>query len=182
MQRVSLTRLHDAGTFVMFTENDCTDILAMPDGGGIQTMKHKINKLVEGVVDNNIELWYGSTTPSKSLRRKTLLTALGTAWAWYRTEHTDVPHKIALRTGQVFKIDNDRKKQFSKCSFRGYVNDDLTPKNPFQDQDFATARIEFVERNILRRRNQQERKKKRELKQKVAQEKKRMRKIKEKLK
>ena len=106
------------------------------------------------------------------------MTALRTAWAWYRTEHTDVPHKIALRTGQIFKLDDDRKKQFSNCSFRGYVNDDLTPKNPFQDKDFDTARIEFAERNILRRRNQQERNKKRELKEKVEQDKKRMRKLK----
>ena len=103
----------------MFTENDCTDILSMPDGGAIQTIKHNINVLVEEVIDNNIEVWYGTTTPSKSLRRKTLIAALGKAWAWYMIKHKEVPHRIALRTGQVFKLDDDKLKQFSKCSYRG---------------------------------------------------------------
>ena len=104
----SLTKLADANVFAMFTENTCTDILAMPDGGAIQTIKNHINSLIEETVDKDINAWYGVSTPSKSLRRRTLLKALGETWAWFRTRHKNVPYKIALRTGQVFKLNDDR--------------------------------------------------------------------------
>ena len=45
----------------MFTENNCTDILAMPDGGAIRTIKHKINSLFENTVDAYMDAWYGGT-------------------------------------------------------------------------------------------------------------------------
>ena len=49
VQRESLVKLHDAGAFAMFTENAC-DILFMPDGGAIHTIKNNINKLIEDTV------------------------------------------------------------------------------------------------------------------------------------
>ena len=151
----------------MFTENNCTDILAMPDGGGIRTLKHKINSLVEDIVDADIDAWYGVTPASKSLRRVTLLTALGKAWTWFRTVHNETPYRIALRTGQVFKLNDDRKVQFKFCRYRGYINEDFTPKNPFEDKSFEVAFAEFVDRNRTRKENQQERKGKREEKLKI---------------
>ena len=47
VQRGSLTKLFDSNVFGMFTENDCTDILSMPDGGAIQIVKHRINTIIE---------------------------------------------------------------------------------------------------------------------------------------
>ena len=70
VNRAVLIKLFAAGVFAVFTENDCTDILAMPDGGGIKALKSKINLLVEKTVDNNIETWYGTTPASKGLRRE----------------------------------------------------------------------------------------------------------------
>ena len=138
----------------------------MPDGGAIRTIKHKINSLVEEIVDADIDAWYGVTPASKSLRRLTLLTALGKAWTWFRTVHKETPYKIALRTGQVFKLNDDKKEQFNFCRYRGYVNEDFTPKNPFQDKSFEVAIAEFIDRNRTRKENQQERKRKREEKEK----------------
>ena len=94
VQRKSLTKLADANVYGLFTENKCTDILSMPDGGAIQTIKNKINNIVEETVDNDIDAWFGVTPASKSLRRKTLLSALGAAWNWFRIVHTKVPRKI----------------------------------------------------------------------------------------
>ena len=37
----------------MFTENNCTDILAMPDGGAISTLKGRINRIVEKVLSTS---------------------------------------------------------------------------------------------------------------------------------
>ena len=50
VQRESLVKLHDAGVFAMFTKKACTDILSMPDGGAIHTIKNNINKLIEDTV------------------------------------------------------------------------------------------------------------------------------------
>ena len=41
----SLVKLFDVNVFTIFTENDCTDILAMPDGGAIRTLKHRIDTI-----------------------------------------------------------------------------------------------------------------------------------------
>ena len=79
IQRETLIKLSDASTFAMFTENDCTDILAMPYGGAIHTLKSRINKLVETTIDKDVDTWFGVTPVSKSLRRITLLRALGEA-------------------------------------------------------------------------------------------------------
>ena len=79
VQRESLTKLFDANVFAMFTENRCTDILAIPDGGAIQIIKSRINKIIESTVDMGVDAWFGSTPPSKSLRRRTTLNALGKA-------------------------------------------------------------------------------------------------------
>ena len=59
VQRESLTKLFDANVFAMFTENQCTDILAMPDGGAIQIIKSKINKIIESTVDMDVDAWLG---------------------------------------------------------------------------------------------------------------------------
>ena len=67
----------------------------MPDGGGIRTLKSRINHLVEKTVEDNIDSWFGITPASKGLRRVTLLHALGDAWSWFREYHSDLPHKIA---------------------------------------------------------------------------------------
>ena len=112
IQKESLVKLFDANIFAIFTENDCTDILAMPDGGAIQVLKTKINKLIEVTVDKDVDAWFGTTPPSKSLRRRTALEALGNAWTWFREVHLSVPHRIGLRTGQIFKLNEDKKKQF----------------------------------------------------------------------
>ena len=68
----------------------------MPDGGAISTLKGKINRIVESIVDENIDDWFGTTTASKSLRRRTLLSALGEAWSWYKTNHNTQPMKLLL--------------------------------------------------------------------------------------
>ena len=108
VQRESLTKLYDSRCFAMFTENNCTDILAMPDGGAISTLKERINRIVESVVNEHIDDWFGATTASKSLRRRTLLSALGEAWSWYKTNHSTQPMKIGFRTGQLFYLNDDR--------------------------------------------------------------------------
>ena len=81
VQRESLVKLFDANVFAMFTENDCTDILAMPDGGAIQILKTRINSIIEETVDKDVNAWFGVTPPSKSLRRSTTLRALSEAWS-----------------------------------------------------------------------------------------------------
>ena len=125
--------------FAIFTENDCTDILAMPDAGGIKAIKSKLDLLIERTVDNDINAWFGETPASKGLRRITLLKSLGAAWEWFRTEHTDLPHRLALRTGQIFRLQDDRIAQFENCNFRGYTTADHKKKNPFADKDFEVA-------------------------------------------
>ena len=55
VHRSALCKLYSAGIFAIFTENDCTDILAMPDGGGIKTLKGKLTELVEKTVDENVD-------------------------------------------------------------------------------------------------------------------------------
>ena len=134
----------------------------MPDGGAISTLKGRINRIVENVVDEHIDDWFGATTASKSLRRRTLLSALGEAWSWYKTNHNTQPIKIAFRTGQVFRLNDDRVKQFSQCRFRGYLNEDKTPKNPFTDVSFEEAVKEYTKRNYNRKKAQIARKKKKE--------------------
>ena len=70
--------------------------------------------------------------------------------------------KIAFRTGQVFRLNDDRVKQFSQCRFRGYLNEDKTPKNPFTDVSFEEAVKEYTKRNYNRKKTQIARKKKKE--------------------
>ena len=86
---------------------------------------------------------------------------------WFRAVHKETPHKIALRTGQAFKLSDDRKVQLKFCRYRGYINEDFCPKNPFQDKSFEVAFSQFVDRNRTRKGNQQERKRKREEKLKI---------------
>ena len=75
MHRSALKKLFKSGVFAIFTENDCTDILAMPDAGGIKALKGKINSIVEETVDRDIESWFGSTPASRGVRRVTLIKA-----------------------------------------------------------------------------------------------------------
>ena len=147
----------------MFTENDCTDILAMPDGGDIKAIKTKINNLVEQTVDRDIETCFGTTPASKGLRRVTLIKALGAAWDWFRAVHHDLPHRLGQRTGQVFQLTDDRVVQFENCRFRGYNNKDLTSKNPFSDKSFSQSYKEYKERNTVRRQIQEQGKVNKEL-------------------
>ena len=178
VQRKSLVKLFDANIFAMFTENDCTDILAMPDGGAIQILKNRINSIIERTVDKDVDAWFGVTPPSKSLRRRTTLRALSEAWIWFREAHRSTPHRIALRTGQIFKLNEDRKVQFQESRFRGYENEDKSPKSPFEDKTFVEAHVEYVRRNSKRRKDQAERKRKREMEAKIKEQKKKVKKIK----
>ena len=114
------------------------------------------------VVNEHIDDWFGVLTASKSLRRRTLLSALGEAWSWYKTNHNTQPMKIGFRTGQVFYLNDDRVKQFSRCTFRGYLNQDNSPKNPFSDVTFEEALKEYTKRNYNRKKAQIARKKKKE--------------------
>ena len=86
------------------------------------------------------------------------------AWEWFRTEHTDLPHRLALRTGQIFRLQDDRIAQFENCNFRGYTTADHKKKNPFADKDFEVAMQEFKRRNTVRINRQKEAKEKRERK------------------
>ena len=69
---------------------------------------------------------------------------------------------MLYRSNQVFKLNDDRIKQFEHCRFRGYYNEDKTSKNPFTDKEFAVAVKEYAARNSARRERQKERKLKRE--------------------
>ena len=69
----------------------------------------------------------------------TLLGALGRAWGWYRNERTDLPLRIAYRTGQVFMLNDGKIVRFEKCRFHGYFNEDLTYKYLFNDKEFGVA-------------------------------------------
>ena len=96
------------------------------------------------------------------LRRRTLLSALGEAWSRYKTNHSTQPMKIGFRTGQVFYLNDDRVKQFSRCRFRGYINEDNTPKNQFSDVSFEEAVKEYTKMNYSRKKAQIARKKKKQ--------------------
>ena len=135
----------------------------MPDAGGIKAIKGKINSFVEETVDKDIQSWFGSTPASRGLRRVTLIKALGKAWDWFKVTHGDLPHRLAYRTGQVFRLQDNRLKQFESCRFRGYCNDDKTPKNPFTDKSYDICYKEYKVRNSTRRKQQEERKAKREM-------------------
>ena len=90
------------------------------------------------------------------------LRALGHAWSWFRDEQRTTPHRIGLRTGQVFKLHDDKKLQFQECRYKGYTNEDNTPRNLFCDFSFLEAHVESEERNRKRRRDQVSRKRKKE--------------------
>ena len=59
-------------------------------------------------------------------------------------------------------MNDNRKVQFSSTRYRGYNNEDGSPKNPFEDQSFLEAHLEYVKRNQKRRSAQQARKRKKE--------------------
>ena len=146
----------------------------------IQIIKHRINSIIEITVDKDVDAWFGVTPPSKSLRRRTALKALGKAWTWFREEHRATPHRIALKTGQIFKLNEDKKIQFQETRFRGYDNEDGSPKNPFEDMSFLEAHLQFQNRNRKRRTDQAARKRKKEDKAKDEKNKKRKKKEKDK--
>ena len=156
----SLVKLFDANVFTIFTENDCTDILAMPDGGAIRTLKHRIDTIIEATVDKDIDTWFRVTPPSKSFRRRTCLNALSEAWSWFKEEHRSTPFRIGLRTGKIVKLYDDRILQFKETRYRGYENEDKTPKNPFSEMTFAEAHADYVKRNAKRRSDRASRKRK----------------------
>ena len=182
VQRCSLTTLFDANVFAIFTENDCTDILSMPDGGAIQILKNKINTIIEATVELDVDAWFGVTPPSKSLRRRTALRALSEAWIWFREEHKTTPHRIGLRTGQIFKLNEDRKVQFQGTRYRGYETEDKSPKNPFVEKTFRQAVDEYKKRNLKRRVDQAARKRKKKEKEEKEEQRKRKKKNKENIK
>ena len=103
---------------------------------------------------------------------------MGEAWSWFGDCHADLPHKIAYRTGQVFKLNNDRRVQFSRCHYRGYVNEDGTAKNPFLDKTYDVAFKEYKSRNSERIEKQKARKAKKEEKMAKKEERKRKRALK----
>ena len=112
----------------------------------------------------------------------TLLRALGEAWTWFRKEHTDLPLRIAYRTGQVFELNDNKVKQFEQCRFRGYVNEDKSRKNPFAEKQFQVAMEEYIERNNERREHQKVRRAKKEEKKKQEEERNKQREAKKKQK
>ena len=122
-----------------WTENGMTDLLAAPDGGLIKWMKDRINVLVEkhrseqrgGQLDSGHD-------NSKSIRPVVTVNAVGQAWRELR-EKSDFFFKVGVRTGNVFKLKSSRVHQFSGVNLRGYVNQDRSPKNPFQDKTFEEA-------------------------------------------
>ena len=59
---------------------------------------------------------------------------------------SELPYKVGLRTGNIFPLCEDRKKQFSACVFRGYDGPEGKPKNPFPNETFdhAVARLSKV--------------------------------------
>ena len=166
--------MFDANIFAIFTENDCTDILAMPDGGAIQILKNRINTIIEETVELDVNAWFGVTPPSKSLRRLTALRALSEAWVWFREQHKTTPHRIGLKTGQIFKLNEDRKIQFKEARYRGYWNDEMLPKNAFEEMPFEQAVEEYKKRNSKRRLDQAARKKKKKEKEEKKQRKRKM--------
>ena len=70
--------------------------------------------------------------------------------------------KVALRTGNVFPLCDDRVKQFRAVKLRGYVEANGEYKNPFADKPFEQATIEYRKRNKERKARQAERKRRRE--------------------
>ena len=68
-----------------------------------------------------------------------MLDAYSRAWVWFGREHADLPRRIAIRTGNLFKLKKNRREQFDKCVFRGYDKADGTPMNPFQNETFKHA-------------------------------------------
>ena len=59
-------------------------------------------------------------------------------------------------------MNNDRRVQFSRCYYRGYVNEDGTAKNPFLDKTYDVAFKEYKSRNSERIEKQKVRKAKKE--------------------
>ena len=88
----------------------------------------------------------------------TLLRTLGEAWTLFGDTHRDLPSMIATRTGQVFKLNDKKRLQFEGCRFRGYENEDGTPKDPFSNKAFHIAFEEYTSRNTQRVSRQKERK------------------------
>ena len=70
--------------------------------------------------------------------------------------------KVALRTGNVFPLCDNRVKQFSAVKLRGYVRANGEYKNPFDGKSFEQATIEYRTRSKERKSRQAERKKRRE--------------------
>ena len=62
----------------------------------------------------------------------------------------------------MFQLNNSRFVQFRGCNYRGHVNEDGTPKNPFADKDFDVAFKEYQSRNSERVEKQKARKLKKE--------------------
>ena len=129
----------DANTMGLFTENGSTDILAAPDGGLLKTLSGKTQQIIGAHLVDNYDTCFSLSTPDSMLRRKIIINAYGEAWEWFRNEHTDMPIKVALRTGNIFPLKKIREEQCRGCVFRGYNMPDGTPKNPFFTERFAKA-------------------------------------------
>ena len=75
-----------------------------------------------------------------------MLDAYSRAWVWFGREHADLPRRIAIRTGNLFKLKKYRKNN-SISVFRGYDNSNGSPMNPFQNETFRHASERFTKKN-----------------------------------
>ena len=133
----------ESDTIVLFTENACTDILAVPDGGLIKTLTSEFRRILDLHVADNFDLWYSTTTVAASKRRVIMLDSYSRAWVWFCINHNELPFKVAIRTGCLFPLKEKREDQFNGCVFRGYDGPDKKPMNPFRNESFkhAVARL-----------------------------------------
>ena len=110
--------------------------------------------------------WMDENNPvSSSTRRVILLNAYGQAWEEFRTTKNEFITKVALKTGNVFPLCDDRIAQFAKVKLRGYtkiVGVETVYKNPFEDKSFDQCFIDYKKRTADRKKRQAARKKRKE--------------------
>ena len=127
----------------MWTENGCTDILAVPDAGVIKLLQDDFHNRIDTHLEENFDRWFSSSRPDSVERRRVMIKFIGASWARFEEVHgcgfghESVVTKLAYKTGNLFKLDKDPVKQFERCVFRGYDKKDKDgvsiPRSPWDD-------------------------------------------------
>ena len=138
----------------MWTENGCTDILAVPDAGAIKLLQDNFFERIDNHLEDNFDRWFSSSRPNSVERRRIMIKFIGETWKWFEENHggrlgeESTLTKLAYKTGNLFKLDRDPIKQFQRAVFRGYdkklADGSFISKSPWEDISMKSWRVQQV--------------------------------------